>query len=59
MRYRGEPTFRDATPAQAANLCTLACNGNKPAPQTTNMNFDSPDWPRIFSVGAARAEAHF
>jgi hypothetical protein len=20
---------------------------------------DSPDWPRIFSVGAARAEAHF
>jgi hypothetical protein len=22
-------------------------------------SFDSPDWPRIFSVGAARAEAHF
>jgi hypothetical protein len=22
-------------------------------------NCDSPDWPRIFSVGAARAEAHF
>jgi hypothetical protein len=20
---------------------------------------DSPDWPRIFSVGVARAEAHF